>query len=186
MTTDRQLVARSLRGDSDAFAEFYDRHSASVLRYAFALSRDSDDAQDLLQETFVTAWDKLGDIRIGTSSALPWLLVTCRNKAQNLRRSNEIRATVPFDETRDPHRPDRSDDTLERLAREEELRWVFAAIDVADPTDRRIIEACIVEGMPYREAAHHFGLSEQAIAKRVSRLRSRLSGLRAVRQGAAS
>ena len=183
MTTDRQLVARSQRGDAEAFAEFYDRHSASVLRYAFALSRDAHDAQDLLQETFVTAWGKLGDIRFGTSSALPWLLVTCRNKAQNLRRSNEIRASVPLDDSRELNR---SDDTLERLAREEELRWIVATIDLADPTDRRIIEACVVEGMPYREAAHQFGLSEQAIAKRISRLRSRLSGLRAARQGAAS
>jgi RNA polymerase sigma factor (sigma-70 family) len=183
MSTDHQLVTRALRGDSGAFAELYDRYATNVLRYAFALAHDADDAQDLLQETFITAWRKLSDIRFGNSSALPWLLVTCRNHAQNLRRSKSIRASVPIDEAREPSI---AEGNLDRLAREEELRWVLTMIRLADDTDRRIVEACIVGGMPYRDAALRFGLSEQAVAKRIHRLRSRLSGLRAVREGEGS
>jgi RNA polymerase sigma factor (sigma-70 family) len=181
VTTDRQLVTRASHGDAKAFTEFYDRYAANVLRYAFALSADSDDAQDLLQETFITAWRKRSELGSGASSALPWLLVTCRNNAYNLRRSKTVRRTVPLDEARESGGPD---DTLDRLARDEELRWVLSTIEMADPIDRSIVAACIVAGMPYREAAEQFGLSAQAVAKRVQRLRTHLTGLRAARQGA--
>ncbi len=183
MTTDRQLVARSQRGERAAFTELYNRHSPSVLRYAFALSHDAADAQDLLQETFITAWHRLGKASLRTSSALPWLLVTCRNHAQNLRRSKEIRVTVPLDEVREHGA---SEGTLDRLAREEELHWIFKTIQLADTTDRQIVEACIIGGMPYREAAQQTGLSEQAVAKRIHRLRSRLTEQRVAREGEGS
>jgi len=183
MTTDHQLVTRALRGEPGAFAEFHDRYAANVLRYAFALAHNAEDAQDLLQDTFITAWHKLGDVQLGTLSALPWLLVTCRNHAHNLRRSKSIRAAVPLDDARDVGI---TEDHLDRLAREEELRWVLKTIWLADETDCRIVEACIVEGMSYRDAARQFGLTEQGVAKRIHRLRSRLSGLRTAREGEGS
>jgi len=183
MATDRQLIERSLRGDASAFAEFYDRHASSVLRYAFALSHDGDDAQDLLQETFITAWRKLDEIRSVKSSGLAWLLVTCRNHAQNLRRSKDVRVALPLDDARELSG---SDSTLDRLEREEELSWVLTTLELADPIDRRIVEACIVEGTTYGQAAEQLGISERAVAKRIQRLRSRLTGLRSIRQGQGS
>ncbi|MEJ1229808.1 MAG: sigma factor-like helix-turn-helix DNA-binding protein, partial [Galbitalea sp.] len=89
----------------------------------------------------------------------------------------------PIDEARESSF---TEDHLDRLARQEELRWVLDTIQLADVTDRRIVEACIVEEMSYRRAALQFGLSEQAVAKRIYRLRSRLTGLRAARQGEGS
>ncbi len=75
------------RRDQRAFAPLFDRHGDAVFRYTFTLTRNADPAQDLLQESFITAWKKLADIRLVGDSMLPWLLVACRNHNANRQRS---------------------------------------------------------------------------------------------------
>ena len=83
---DRALLNRTANGDRRAFGVLFDRHSRAVIRYAWALVSDQMDVQEIVQDTFFTTWSKAGRVTIAESSALPWLLVTCRNHALNLRR----------------------------------------------------------------------------------------------------
>ena len=87
MNPDVELIARSIARDERAFGDLFDRHSTAVYRFAYSLTHDDTEAQELVQETFVTAWKKLADIRLAGDSMLPWLIVTTRNHALNLRRN---------------------------------------------------------------------------------------------------
>lgn len=183
MTTDSDLIRRSIRHDHEAFAELFDRHAQPLFRYAFGLIRNADDAQDLVQDTFMTAWKRLADIHLVSDSMLPWLIVACRNHAANLRRSKAVRATVPFEEARDvPVDPG----TLDRMQHVEELAWVIEAVEALGETDRRIVELCLYEGRDYHEAASILGLSVGVLTKRIHRTRSRLRVQRGLREGEAS
>jgi RNA polymerase sigma factor (sigma-70 family) len=161
--TDHELMGRVREGDPRAFGELFDRHSAAIYRYAWGFARQDADAQELLQDTFVTAWDRRRSIRLVGESVLPWLLVTCRNHARNLQRRNSYRSALPLREADAAHHDDPS-----------ELRWVRDAIDSLDEADRRVCELCLIEGHSYREAARITGSTEGAVAKRLQRARSKL------------
>lgn len=163
--SDAELLALSRRGDRGAFSALFARHAKPVYLYAWSVTRDDHDAEDITQEVFVVAWRKLATLRIVEASALPWLLVTCRNLARNALRARKD--AVSFDESVLP--TDRT-----RQERVEEVSWVMDAIQKLGGVDQRIVHLCLVEGYSYAEAADHLGLSTSAVAKRVERLRARV------------
>ena len=167
--SDRVLLHRSATGDRRAFGALFDRHSRALTRYAWALVSDRMDVQDIVQDTFLTAWNKASSVTIAESSVLPWLLVTCRNHALNLRRKKAN------------HRTESLPDGLADVAMNEDhalaaqrLRWVLTEIEALDGLDRRICELCLIEGRSYAEAAVIVGASVGAVGKRLERARTRI------------
>jgi RNA polymerase sigma-70 factor (ECF subfamily) len=173
---DVELIARSIARDARAFGELFDRHATAVYRFAYSLTHDVTEAQELVQETFVTAWKKLADIRLVGDSMLPWLIVVTRLHAKNLRRKQQRTDSLPLDE----HILNHGAEALhaDNLGHREELEWVFAAVRELSDTDQRIVELCLYEGRSYKEAALQLGLSVTGVTKRVERTRAKLRKLR--------
>lgn len=171
---DPDLLRRLAEGDETALSIVFDRHAKAVTRYAWALAPTRQDVEEIVQDTFVTVWRRAGEITLADSSLLPWLLVTCRYLALNSARKS---ARAHADAL-----PDEGSTDLAALARghrdaqeaREQLRWVLEEIERLEPTDRRVCELCLVEGMPYAEAAGVLGISVGAVKQRVSRSRLRL------------
>ncbi|WP_382304079.1 RNA polymerase sigma factor [Herbiconiux sp. UC225_62] len=168
--TDAALLERLARGEPEALGAVFDRHASAVTRYAWALASDRRDVEELVQDTFLTAWRR--GASIPQESLLPWLLVTCRNHALNLQR---LRAKHRADELRD--------DLLSTSGigvegggddARDQLRWVMAEIEKLPAVDRRVCELCLIEGRSYAEAAEQLGLTVGAVKQRVLRSRTRL------------
>nr|MBP9948077.1 sigma-70 family RNA polymerase sigma factor [Vicinamibacteria bacterium] len=70
--TDDELVHRARDGDPTAFDEIVERHKGAVFRAAMAALRNREDAEDVTQETFITAFRKLDTFR-GESQLRTWL-----------------------------------------------------------------------------------------------------------------
>jgi RNA polymerase sigma-70 factor (ECF subfamily) len=70
--TDAQLIAEVLRGDPRAERQLYDAHVDRIYRLAWRMAGDETLARDFTQDTFIRAFDKLGDFR-GDSSLSTWL-----------------------------------------------------------------------------------------------------------------
>jgi DNA-directed RNA polymerase specialized sigma24 family protein len=68
--TDVELLRSVAHGSRGPF----DRHGASVYRYAWWLTHDREDARDVVQEVFLIAWRKRDSMAFVSNSALPWLL----------------------------------------------------------------------------------------------------------------
>jgi RNA polymerase sigma-70 factor (ECF subfamily) len=166
--SDGELIAQALRQDRGAFAALFDRHAGAVFDYAWGLTRDRHDAEDLTQDVFATAWGKLRGIRVIDSSALPWLLVTTRNHSLNHARRAFFRTTVQLNETL------ATVDETNAVDRREELQWVMQEIGKLSGADQRLCQLCLVEGYGYAEAAAHLGLTTSGVAKRIERVRARL------------
>jgi RNA polymerase sigma factor (sigma-70 family) len=167
--TDAELVARAAAGSEHAFRLLYRAYATAVYRIAWAVLRDAVDAEDVTQETFVTAWGKLRGFRLEGASALPWLATICRNHA-----ANRVRAR-----RRDAHEP--VDDTLpaplsiEQTVIDAELaRRIAAEVERLDALDREVFVLCVSEGYAYQAAADALGVSHAAVRNRLSRIRSRL------------
>lgn len=170
MITDTELIQRSMDRDDRAFSELFDRHATAVYRYAFRLTRDSADAQRLVQETFLTAWRRLADIALVGESLLPWLIAACRNHAFALRRSTPASTSLPLEwinaELANPL-------ANEQFARGAEVEWAYAAIGRLGETDRRIVELCLYEGRSYAEAAAILGLTPSAFTAVLERAKGK-------------
>jgi RNA polymerase sigma factor (sigma-70 family) len=83
--TDADLVARSLKGDSSAFSLIVVRHQSLVCALAYSTVGNLAESEDLAQETFVTAWKQLGDLR-EPEKLRAWLCGIVRYLALNFRR----------------------------------------------------------------------------------------------------
>ena len=83
--SDAELVERARGGDRDAFGELVERHQQAVFRTALAALRSREEAEEVAQDTFVTAMQKLDDFR-GDASFKTWLLTIAWHKAIDRRR----------------------------------------------------------------------------------------------------
>jgi len=173
--TDAALLGRAANGDRQAFDVFVERHQARVFRFARAQVARPDDAEDLLQQTFLSAWQGAGAFR-GIDSARAWLFTITRHAASRLR---------------DQHRREALDDTrVEELGiqagwgqsspeftalRREIQAEVAAALEALPADDRAILTVRDLEGVSGEEAAALFGLSLPAMKSRLHRARLRLA-----------
>nr|WP_246092921.1 RNA polymerase sigma factor [Subtercola boreus] len=164
--SDRELLAGSVAGDRGSLAAILARHARPVTRYAWALVGSAADAEEVVQDTFLTCWRKAETIDLVDDSLLPWLLATCRYLSMNLNRSRYRHSTEEL--------PDDLLVTDHDGAARERLRWVREEIAQLTPLDRRVTELCLLEGRSYAEAAEELGLSVGAVRQRVSRSRGRL------------
>lgn len=166
-SSDGELVRRAAGGDRAAITTLFDRHAATMTRYTWAFLPHRMDVEEVVQDAFVTLWQKAESIDVPGTSVLPWLLVTCRNHARNLLRTQRRHDAdaLPADLASAA-----SDDGEAR----ERLRWVRAEIDALSPLDREVCELCLIEGRSYAEAALTLGLSVGAVTQRLSRSRARI------------
>lgn len=164
-TSDKALLGAIAGGDQRAFDALYLRTAPALARFAWSVSASREVVEDLLQETFVTVWSKPAAVRVVNDSALPWLLITCRNHARNrLRRERRWREMAQiFEDTA------RSDPSGESAAHQ--LGWALDAIECLPNIDRRVCELVLLQGFSYREAATHLRISEASVGKRIHRSR---------------
>lgn len=143
---DRQLVARCLSGDALAERALYDAHVDRVYRLAFRLTGDSDLAEDCTQETFIRAFERLGQFR-GDSALSTWLHSIAMSVTLNgMRKVKRIGARL--DDLGDSHlvateprmlAPDLKARLLEAIAKlSDKLRVVFVMHDVEGFTHEEI------------------------------------------------
>lgn len=83
---DLQLVRRAQAGDMEAFGELVDRNRRAVFRAALAALGSAAEADDVAQDAFVTAFEKLGSFR-GEAAFRTWLLAIAWRKALDRRKS---------------------------------------------------------------------------------------------------
>ncbi|MEO7124005.1 MAG: sigma-70 family RNA polymerase sigma factor [Lacisediminihabitans sp.] len=173
--TDRELVAEATTGSTTAFDALYRRHLDPVFACAARILRNAEEVEEVVQDTFLTAWEKRASFHFVDESVLPWLLVTCRYKSLNRRRKIDRRdhhhASAPFDDAVDATTDNGAAESAESA---ELLEAIEAAVSRLSDLDRRVFQLCFIEGMKYTDAATSLGATDGSVRNRLSRLRERL------------
>ncbi|NKF32034.1 sigma-70 family RNA polymerase sigma factor, partial [Pseudomonas sp. BGM005] len=94
-TTDQRWVADAAAGDESAFRELYRAHVRAVYWIAHGLLGSPTDAEDVTQETFVTAWQRFSDLD-DPAKVKSWLMRIVSRKAVD--RIRALRPTVDIDD----------------------------------------------------------------------------------------
>jgi len=162
--SDAQLVARCRAGDQEAWVVLVDRYARYVHAIVVRVYRlDSHDAEDVFQEVFARAFERLDTLRDG-DALRPWIAQTARNCAvDTLRRSGR---ELPVDEV-----PEGVDDGVARL---DEALTVHAALDRLSVECHEILDRFFCRDESYRTIGADLDLPPGTIASRIARCLSRL------------
>ena len=158
-------VDRALAGDAAAFAELYERFSATVTGYVRSIVRDEHEAEDVTQQVFLKLIESVGSYCRSRGCFQGWLLRIARNAAVDSLRQ---RRTVPAAEVYGPEVVC-ADATLDRA-----IGDVLEELVAELPLRQRQVVTLLHLGLRPGEVGHALGLRENAVYVLYHRARARL------------
>jgi RNA polymerase sigma-70 factor (ECF subfamily) len=175
--TDEEVLSRVLAGEVDMFEVLMRRHNQRLFRVSRSIVKTDEDAEDVVQETYLRAYFHLADFE-GRSKFSTWLTKIAVHEAlAKRRRLQRYSSTLPFD--------DRNDNYVDRLASpdrdpegvvvNDELGTILErAVDSLPDSYRSVFVLRQIEGMDTADTAEHLGLGQEAVKTRLHRARSLL------------
>jgi RNA polymerase sigma-70 factor (ECF subfamily) len=148
------------------FSRLYEEHERQILRYALRRCNEPEDAADIVAETFLVAWRRLGDVPLGAGARL-WLYATARRVLANHRRGVGRRTRLA----------DRLREELRRQVPSQPAsggNGVVAALAEMGDADRELLMLIGMEELTPREAARVLGIGTVTARTRLHRARRRL------------
>jgi RNA polymerase sigma-70 factor (ECF subfamily) len=174
------LVARAKSGDAEAFTELVQHYDRRVFRMAKQITQNDEDAEDVLQETFLKAYSHLDSFH-GDSKFYTWIVRIAVNEALMKLRKRRSDKSVPLDEPIDT-----GEDVVAReiavwdenpedtYSREELGRILDEAVQSLKPAYRTVFILRDIEEMSIEETAEALNLSISAVKSRLLRARLQL------------
>lgn len=174
-TSEDVLVDGLKKGDSRAYEELIERYAEMAYRVAYRILQDEADAEDAMQEAFLTVYRRIDSFR-GDSKFSTWFYRIVTNAALDLLRSKQRKQgqDVTWDQSEEEGVP--LPDMVqplpdELLERQETLEWLERGLMALSPKLRIAFVLFELEGLPMKEVAKALGISESAAKVRVHRAR---------------
>ena len=156
--TDRDLVRAVAAGDPEAMSELYDRYSTMLLGLSRRVLGSTEDAEEVLQEALIHAWNQAGRYDPSRSSVSTWLVMITRSRAIDRLRSRGVAdrtVTAASKERSKEHASARGAARVLHRERRERLRAELGRIP---DEQREILELAFFRGMTQREIAESTGI----------------------------
>ncbi|MBO9662925.1 sigma-70 family RNA polymerase sigma factor [Dokdonella sp.] len=166
---DAALVAQSLAGSRDAFAHIVARYQSLICSIGYSATGNLSQSEDLAQETFISAWRQLRDLR-DPGSLRAWLCGIARHVSQNTRRRDgrePSHAAEPIEATLDA--PAAAPLPHEQAISDEEQAILWRSIAHIPPIYREPLVLFYREQQSIEAVGAALNLSEEAVKQRLSR-----------------
>ena len=166
------LLSRTGQADERAFAELYARTSTRLFGVCLRMLRDRSEAEDILQEVFVTVWRRARDFDSTLASATTWLITLTRNRVIDRLRQHRARApleSIDFDNLAD----ERVGPPADAEASQEYAR-LRGCLESLEPKDRHSIREAFFSGATYKELAERCQLPLGTMKSRIRRALAQL------------
>jgi RNA polymerase sigma-70 factor (ECF subfamily) len=168
---DAQLVAAIAKGDREALAALYERHSGILLGLALRIVRDRREAEDLLHDVFLEAWRSAKTFYPKRGRVRTWLAIRMRSRALDVQKSARVSRNA-------------GDAGLDLLVDEvgaagtsPDHARVRAALAELNPEQRQVLELAYFEGLSCTEIAARVDIPVGTVKSRVA------AGLERLRAG---
>jgi RNA polymerase sigma-70 factor (ECF subfamily) len=171
------LVAQAKAGDQNAFAELVQRYERKIYRLAKNITRNDEDAEDVLQDAFLKAYTHLDNFK-GDSKFYTWIVRIAVNEALMRLRKRKTDRSVPLDEP-----VELGEETVQReiavwednpeqqYSQEEWRRILDEAVEELKPDFRTVFQLRDIEELSTEETAETLGISVPAVKSRLLRAR---------------
>lgn len=170
MEVDQEIISRVLQGERNAFSVLIQRYSDPLYRHALGMTGSPDVAEDILQMSFIKAYQHLAEVR-GRFDAWVFRIVAngCKDWLKNIRRTH-----LSYDEDDQPTGYANPEEELDRSELRDDLD---RALQSLPPSLREAFVMKHVEGRSYEEMADLLGTTVGALKMRVHRAREALQAL---------
>ncbi len=155
------------------FDDWYRAHACAIYRFISRRVRSAEDAADLLQTTYLGAWENRASYR-GTAQPKTWLTAIALNVVRNhVSRASDYRFVIePIgdheSELVDTRAPDRC------LSVKQTFSHFLEFAQALPPEQQRMLELLFIDNVSYVQVAATLGIPVGTVRSRLSRLRSRL------------
>lgn len=174
------LVERTREGDTKAFSALVRRYESKIFRLAQHITQNREDAEDVLQETFLKAYEHIHQFQ-GNSKFYTWIVRIAVNQALMKLRKRKSDRTVSLDEGIDTGEDTVAreiaawdEDPEQRYSREELNEILTSAIDSLAAPYRAVFVLRDLEELSTEETAQALSLSIPAVKSRLLRARLQL------------
>lgn len=179
-TDESDLIARSRQGDGQAFTLLVNRYERKIFRLAKHITQNVEDAEDVLQETFLKAYEHMDGFQ-EQSKLYTWLVRIAVNESLMKLRKRRTGKLLSLDENIDTGEETVAreiavwdDNPEQRYSREEMQSILRQAIDSLPPIFRTVFVLRDVDELSTEEAAEALGISVPAVKSRLLRARLQL------------
>lgn len=149
------LLAATARGDQTAFAELYRLASSHIFAVIVRLVQDRGEAEDLLQDIFMTAWRRADTYDAARGGAMTWLVTLARNRAiDRLRQHRE----TPLDEAAAETIPDDNPTPAAAAEASEERARLERCMERLEAQQRGAVREAFFSGATYSELAERLSV----------------------------
>ena len=171
------LVERARAGDSAAFTELVNRYERKVYRLAKHITQNDEDAEDVLQETFLKAYEHLSGFQ-GNSKFYTWIVRIAVNESLMKLRRRKGNRFVSLDEPIETGEEEVKreiavweDNPEQRYSRDEMQAILNEAVDSLKPDFRTVFTLRDIEELSTEDTAEALGISVPAVKSRLLRAR---------------
>jgi RNA polymerase sigma-70 factor (ECF subfamily) len=174
--TDEEVIRLVRNGETEAFAELVRRTRRSAYRLARRITRNHEDADDVLQESYVKAYRALDRFDSGRAFA-PWFLTITARTALSALRQGKRRSTLPLDEpgpAGDPSLAERIADPAADPAERDRRLEVERAFERLSEEHRMVLALRVEGDLPYASIAEALSLPVGTVMSRLARAREAL------------
>ena len=176
--TDAELVNACGSGDQDAFAHLYDRYSDRVFSFCLTLTRDRGMAEDAMADTFVTAWQRMSQLR-DPNQVRPWLFAIAKNRVSRLgvKSSRQVAVDPSGTEMHSAFDLDQSapeTEVSDAMGGDAAVALVWEAAEGLNENERAVLELSVRQGVEGDELASALGVSRHNANVIASRMRQNL------------
>ena len=167
---DRKLVSSVVSGETEEFRVLVERHQQAIFRFAFGLLGDREEAQDVAQEAFLSAYMHLSSYDASRATFSTWLFTIARNRCIN-RLKRKRAAVLP---TANAVEAPAVADPVSRQELSLQLDKALATLPVEQRSAFVLAE---IEELPYAEIARIEQATLGTIKSRIHRAKQRLQAL---------
>jgi len=169
MPTDRDLILQARRGDAAAFGELVTRYQTSVFNVCYRMLHERGEAEDLAQESFMRAYDRIQTFDIEREFS-PWIRRVAANLCLNHLKSQKI--TAELDDERDADPAQLPEAVQEVHERSEQIRHALSSL----PANYRIVvELRHYQELSYEEIAAELNIPLSDVKSHLFRARKILA-----------
>lgn len=172
-----RLIARAVQGDQQAYAALYEQYAPGIYRLCYGLVLNKEDAEDVVQESFVYAFKTLARYNSEKSAFKTWLYTIAVSRCRNTYRRKRFNL-VDLSPVLQLQLPGPASETPEAaLARRESQDAIERAIAGLSPVLREAIILRYGHGLTYREMAEVMGCPQKTAESRVRLAHNKLKDM---------
>jgi RNA polymerase sigma-70 factor, ECF subfamily len=175
-----EALVQTGQGDRNAFATVYAATSAKLFGVCLRIFPDRNEAEDVLQDAYLTIWNKAASFESGRASPISWLVAVTRNRAIDRLRAKKKAGTTSIDDAAEI--ADAAPLADAQLIEQADDRILHDCISSLDQRDAMFIKSAFIGGSTYADLAKNEG---QPLGTVKSRIRRALLKLRGCMEGAA-